>query len=208
MAGRKVRQYVYTDLAGKPKLRKLRMAPKAFCMESWVAGEHEFWARGIRPEQEAFADKAMYHLPELVWALRADELVWWSEGEKDADALRGVGAVATTHWQGALHATRDQARWFVQGHGPIRLAVDVDKSGAGAACAIERKRLLLYVGVERSRIQIVAPPRPHKDAAEAVEAGRPLTAFRKPNESAMTKLAADYTTTRRKHRESSDWLAS
>lgn len=206
MAGRNVRQYLYTDFAGKPRLRKLRKDPKAFCMESWVSGEHAFWGNGIRPEQEAFAERAMYHLPELMWALRAGEPVYWCEGEKDTDALRGVGAVATSHWQGALHATREQAKWFLRGDGPIRLVVDVDD--AGAACGVERQKLLLTVGVKRTRIRIIAPPHPHKDAAAAIEAGRSLRSFRKPNEAAMTKLAAEYTATRRHRRESSDWMAS
>lgn len=206
MAGRKVREYVYTDLAGKPRLRKLRKEPKAFFMESWVPGEHAFWARGIRPEQEAYADKAMYHLRELVWALRAGKPVWWCEGEKDADALRGVGVVATSHWQGALHATRAQADWFATGTGSIRLVADVDD--AGAACVIHRKRLLLAAGVARSRIRIVKPPHPHKDAAAAIEAGEPPARFRRPRETDLMAAAARYTTTRRKRRESSDWMAS
>lgn len=206
MAGRKVRQYLYTDLAGKPRLRKIRKDPKAFFMDSWVGGDHEFWAHGIRPDQEAFAEKALYHLPELVWALRAGERVYWCEGEKDADAIRGVGAVATSHWQGALHATREQARWFVGGDSPIRLVVDVDD--AGAACGIERTKLLLNVGVARSRIRIIAPPHPHKDAASAIEAGQPLRNFRRPRDAALMAAALRYTSTRKARRGSSDWMAS
>ena len=206
MAGRNVRQYLYTDLAGKPRLRKIRKEPKAFFMQSWVPGEHAFWAKGIRPEQEAFADRAMYHLPELVWALRAGEHVWWCEGEKDADAIRGAGGVATSHWQGAGHATRDQAKWFTGSTSPIRLVVDVDKSGCGANCAIVRKRLLLSAGIARSRIRIVAPPPPHKDAASAIEAGLPLSRFRRPNVARLTAAANGYVAERKVRRESSDWM--
>ncbi|UMG92841.1 hypothetical protein [Nocardioides sp. TF02-7] len=84
--------------------------------------------------------------------------------------------------------------------------VDVDRSGAGAACVIARKRLLLAAGVARSRIQFRKPPRPHKDAAEAIEAGCSLADFRRPNETAMTRLANEYGTTRKHRRESSDWM--
>lgn len=208
MSGRKVRQYIYTDAKGRPRLRKVRKEPKRFFMESWVSGEYAFWGSGIRPEQEAFADKAMYHLPEVLWALYADVPVYWCEGEKDADAIRGVGAVATSHWQGALHATRGQARWFTRGNGPILLVVDVDHSGAGAACAIARKRLLLNAGVKRSRIRIVAPPLPHKDVAAAIEAGSRLSRFRTPDESRLTAAATRYTASRKRRRESSDWMES
>ena len=206
MAGRNVRQYLYTDLAGKPRLRKIRKEPKAFFMQSWVPGEHAFWAKGIRPEQEAFAERAMYHLTELVWALRAGEPVWWCEGEKDADAIRGVGGVATSHWQGAGSATRDQAKWFTGSTSLIRLVVDVDQSGCGANCAIVRKRLLLSAGVARSRIRIVAPPHPYKDAAAAIEAGLPLSKFRKPDEARLTAAANGYVAERKVRRESSDWM--
>lgn len=208
MAGRNVRAYLYSDLAGKPRLRKIRKDPKAFFMQSWVPGEHAFWAKGIRPGQEHFAEQAMYHLPELVWALKAGEPVWWCEGEKDADAIRGVGGVATSHWQGAGAATRDQAKWFLRGNGEslIRLVVDVDKSGCGAHCALARKRLLLSAGVARSRIRIVAPPLPHKDAAAAIEAGLPLSRFRRPDESLLTTAANGYTAERKTRRDSSDWI--
>lgn len=208
MAGRNVRQYLYTSLSGKPRLLKIRKEPKAFSMQSWIGGDHEYWAPGIRPEQEAFADQAMYQLPELVWALKAGEPVWWCEGEKDADAIRGVGGVATSHWQGAGGATRDQAKWFLRGNGEslIRLVADVDKSGCGANCVVVRKRLLLSAGVARSRIRIVAPPHPHKDAAAAIEAGLPLSKFRRPDEARLTAAANGYTAERKTRRESSDWM--
>lgn len=206
MAGRNVRQYIYTSVSGKPRLRKIRRDPKAFFMQSWIGGDHEYWGDKIRREQEHFAEKAMYHLPELVWALRAGEPVWWCEGEKDADAIRGVGGYATSHWQGAGHATRDQAKWFVGSSSLIRLVVDVDKSGCGAQCVIARKRLLLSAGVARSRIRIVAPPHPHKDAAAAIEVGLSLSRFRRPDEALLTAAADGYTSERRQRRESSDWM--
>ena len=198
---------MYTDHRARPVLRKVRMEPKAFFIESWCE-ERGRWVRRLIDAQIHAADRAMYHLPELLWALTADVPVWWCEGEKDADAIRGVGGVATSHWQGAGHATRGQARWFTRGRGPILLVVDVDRSGAGAACALARKRLLLAAGVERSRIRLRKPPHPHKDAAAAIEAGRSLAEFRKPNEAAMTRLAQEYTTTRKQRRESSDWMGA
>lgn len=206
MAGRKIRQYIYTDHKGRPRLRKLRMEPKAFYMDSWCE-ERGRWVNRIIDARLHFAERAMYHLPELLWALDAGEPVWWCEGEKDADAIRGVGGVGTSHWQGALHATRDQARLFTRGQGPIRLVVDVDSSGAGAACVIERKRLLLAAGVARSRITIIAPPHRYKDAAEAIENGRTLAEFRKPREGRVMEAANRYTA-ERSRQESSDWMAS
>jgi hypothetical protein len=207
MAGRTVRQYIYTDLGGKPRLRKLRKEPKAFYMQSWLeTPRRSWWGRGIHADREAFADSAMYHLPELLWALNADEPVWWCEGEKDADALRGVGLVATSHWQGATSATRGQCRWFATGTGPIRLVADVDD--AGAACVIHRRRLLLAAGVARSRIRIVKPPHPHKDAAAAIEAGVSPLRFRRPREADLMAAARRYKPARKgsRRRGSSDWM--
>lgn len=174
MTGRKVRAYVYADAKGRPRLRKIRKEPKAqlkkpFCMESWTG---RFWVPGIRDEQVAFAEEAMYHLEELLWALSQNRPVYWCEGEKDADVIRAVGGgnvAGTTGWQGASKVTADQAAWFRRGTGRIYIVVDVDR--AGAFSGVTRWDLLLQAGVAKSRLRIVAAPRPHNDVADAHATG-------------------------------------
>jgi hypothetical protein len=208
----KVREYIYTDAKSRPRLRKLRKDPKAFYMDSWVHDPLSgHWSRGIRDEQQEFAAKAMYRLPELLWALTADAPVYWCEGEKCADAVTAtlnVCGVGTTHWQGATSATPEQAAWFRRGDGPIYLIADVDD--AGAACVLARRQLLLDAGVRHQRLALLAPPHPHKDAAEALQAGVPLSEFRKPMRTRLSAAAARYEAERSHggERGESDWYGA
>jgi len=202
---RKVRTYIYTDVKGRPRLRKVRKEPKAFHMESWVHGQRSgYWAPKVGDDALEFAEKALYHLDEVLWALRDSEPVLWAEGEKDADAIRGCGGVATTHWQGAGHATIWQAQWFASGSSPITLVADCDEPGAW--CAVSRYDLLRSAGVERSQLRIVAPPKPYKDAAQALQAGRTLREFRRVRSAAVRPVAAAYAEQRSQRRCGSDWM--
>lgn len=215
MSARRVRQYVYSDPKGRPKLRKLRFDPKDFWMESWNEPSAERIKLGAKPSwvlgtdrQAEFAPTALYHLPEVLWALRDGNPIAWTEGEKCADAVRGVGGVATTHWQGACNATAEQAGWFSRGIGPVFVVVDVDN--AGAACGLARRRLLLDNGTSSSRITLLAPPRPHKDAADAIMAGHGLDEFREVTVPQLRTAAAKYVKQRADgaKRTKSDWYGS
>lgn len=206
MTARRVRQYIYTDQKGRPKLRKVRFDPKQFFMDSW-SELGASWVKGTK-RQEEFKDRALYHLPEVLWALRADVPIWWTEGEKCADAVRGVGGVATTHWQGACNATAEQAAWFSRGVSPVFVVVDVDDPGA--ACGLARRRLLLDNGTNAQRIKLLAPPRPHKDAADAIAAGHKLDDFREVTVPRLRIAAKRYIRQRAESgkRGESDWYGS
>lgn len=208
MTARKVRQYIYTDGKGRPKLRKVRFEPKKFYMDSWnPLAAQPSWSTGTS-HQEAFKEKALYHLPEVLWALRAGVPVYWTEGEKCADAVRGVGGVATTHWQGACNATPEQAGWFSRGTGPVLVVVDVDN--AGAACGLARRRLLLDNGTSERRITLLAPPLGFNDAADAIAAGHSLDDFRAVEVPALRIAAKRYVKKRAEgcKRGDSDWYGS
>jgi len=178
---RKVRQYVYADEQGRPRFRKVRSDPKRMPVETWkpTLKGRGGWVPKLRDEQLEFSEKAMYHLQELIWALRANEPVYWCEGEKDADALRGVGTFATSHWQGASDVHPSQARWFAEFGTTSRVYIVVDVDYPGFHCGRLRYDALRRVGVEPSRLRIIKPPRPHNDAAEAIEAGLRLRDFRR-----------------------------
>ncbi|GAA1620891.1 hypothetical protein GCM10009789_87790 [Kribbella sancticallisti] len=207
---RKMRQYVYTNPKGEPRISKVRYEPKAFRMFSWITSERKpeggFWVPKIRDNRLAFSERAMYRLPELLQALRSNRRVAWCEGEKDADALVSVGVAATSHWQGASEVHICQASWFTRGTGRIYIVVDVDEAGAYSGCL--RYDALCRVGVDRSRLRIVAPPHPHTDAAEAVEAGLRLRDFRRVPLSRLRPVAASYLAQRQARRGSSDWQSA
>jgi len=84
-------EYVYRDANGRPYLRVTRTPEKKFWQNKW---DGSGWVKGApRP-------KIPYRLPEL---LAADPTapVLICEGEKNTDAVRGIGLVATTNSEGA-----------------------------------------------------------------------------------------------------------
>lgn len=100
------------------------------------------------------ADTLLYRLPELL-----DEPTWnlyWVEGERDADCLRELDVLATSHHGGAGKATRAQAEWLRGRTGKIILVADCDPPGA--YCAVRRYDLLRGIGIPAKQIEIVRAP--------------------------------------------------
>ena len=89
-----VATYTYTDERGSPLYRVVRTEPKGFYQERWTGGR---WATGLGGTR-----RVLYRLPEV----REAAIVFLAEGEKDAEALRERGFVATTAAGGA------QAQWL------------------------------------------------------------------------------------------------
>lgn len=81
--------YDYYDANGVLLFQKLRYEPKTFRIKD----AHGRWGlNGVQP--------VLYRLPEIVRAA-PDTPIYMVEGEKDADALRSLGFVATTNFDGA-----------------------------------------------------------------------------------------------------------
>ncbi len=105
------------------------------------------------------ANEYLYRLEEIDPALvrGTTEPVYWCEGEKDADAIRAAGGLATSHHQGAGKITLMQACWLYHKHRTynarhIILVADLDS--AGAYDAIQRNNLLVEAGFS-GRLEIV-----------------------------------------------------
>jgi putative DNA primase/helicase len=81
--------YDYTDENAKLLYQVVRYEPKHFSLRRPGHGGWIDSVRGVR--------RVLYHLPEILKA----EIVFITEGEKDADALRDHGFVATTNAGGA-----------------------------------------------------------------------------------------------------------
>jgi len=88
-----VSTYDYTDEAGTLLYQVCRYSPKDFRQRQPDGSGGWLWH--LRK-----ARLVPYHLPELVGAAPGSR-VFVCEGEKDADAVRGLGLVATTNAQGA-----------------------------------------------------------------------------------------------------------
>ena len=90
-------EFIYRDRDGRPYLRVTRTADKKFWQHRW---DGHAWVKGApRP-------KVPYRLPELL-AAPADAPVFVCEGEKNTDAVRRLGFVATTNSEGAGKWTDD-----------------------------------------------------------------------------------------------------
>ena len=80
--------YDYTDKEGNLLYQVVRYYPKGFKQRRLVNDEWVWNLNGIQP--------TLYHLPEVLEAIKEDKLIFIVEGEKDADNLRKSGQVATS----------------------------------------------------------------------------------------------------------------
>ena len=146
--------YPYTDEAGELLYRVLRYSPKGFSQQRYVKGE---WVNGMGDVR-----RVLYQLPELL-AAGADTPVYVCEGEKDADALRRLGLVATTLLGGA-NKWRDEYTPFFAGRDVV-LCGDNDDPGR-AHVDMLRDRL---AGVAASITSLF--PAVGKDVSDHLNAG-------------------------------------
>ena len=91
-----VTRYVYRQADGTPYLQVCRTQAKTFFQNRWNG---QMWVSG-KPD----GPKVPYHLPELLVAPLTTP-IHICEGERDADALRKLGFVATTNSEGAANWT-------------------------------------------------------------------------------------------------------
>src|ERR1700726_2169094 len=86
--------YAYTDGGGRLLYEVLRLLPKAFsCRRPDGVGG---WLWNLQG-----GERVLYRLPQVGPPVRSDEIVFFVEGEKDADAIAALGFAATTHAGGA-----------------------------------------------------------------------------------------------------------
>jgi hypothetical protein len=99
--------WIYYDATGKPYLKVRRLdkqdGSKFYPQYRWEEGQ---WLKG-KPN----GPKIPYSLPELLDS-DASEPVYVTEGEKCAEAVAGLGLIATTASEGAGKWTADLNEWF------------------------------------------------------------------------------------------------
>jgi hypothetical protein len=136
-------------------------------------------------------DALLYRLPELLAAMEPERVhgpqpgpgepdpwmrgVWWTEGEKDADALVAAGLVATSHHGGAEMVSAAQCAWFRGYDGHVTLVADND-NGSGARDALVRWDGLAEAGLPEGRVRVVRAAE-GKDAYDHLDAGHSLAEF-------------------------------
>lgn len=158
-----VAEYIYLDGDGSPLMKVMRFEPKTFRQQKHENGR---WVWGA----PAAEDRALYHLPEVLAAAQSGGVVHLCEGEKDADAVRGVlgeNAAATTAPMGA-------DKWLPvyteQLHGAGRVVIWRDKDDSGTSQARTVAAALTAAGIEHTVVEAAEG----KDAADHLAAGHRL----------------------------------
>lgn len=152
-----VKTYSYLSADGSLLFQVTRHDPKDFRQrrpDPERAGKWIWNLKGIEP--------VLYRLPEL---LASDGTVYLCEGEKDADNAREQWSFnATTCPMGAEKFTAAMAKSIADRN----VVIVKDNDEAGRKHAEKAARLLRLEGC---RVKIVAPPAPHKDLTDWMNAG-------------------------------------
>ncbi len=159
-----VATYNYLDEAGILLYQVVRMFPKSFRQRRPGAAEGEWvWSmKGVR--------RVLYRLPELL-AAGWDVPVYLVEGEKDVEAIRAAGGVATCNVGGA--GKWDDSYTAVLAKRDLVIIADKDDPGREHA-----QRVAAIMRGKAARVRVVELPdangRPVKDAADYLAAGGTL----------------------------------
>lgn len=155
---RVVATYDYTDEQGRVLFQVVRKEPKAF-LQKRPDGQ---WGRGD-------ARLVPYRLPEIIAAVAAGDRVWICEGEKDVEAMRRAGCVATCNAGGAGKWLPEFAQHFEGAD--ITIVEDRDEPGRNHA----RQVFTSLRKVARS-IKVVQAA-VGKDAADHLASGKTTDEF-------------------------------
>jgi hypothetical protein len=160
--------YDYYDEDGEHVFQVVRYTPKGF-------GQRRRDQRGqwINKISDVVTVRPLYMLPQLRKAIEDGKRVYLCEGEKDAEALQWhVSGAASCNSGGAGKWRPEYAH---QLRGARRITLFQDNDGPG----LEHVKLfageLIKAGF--GDVDVLAPPAPFKDVAEALGAGVELKAF-------------------------------
>lgn len=185
-----VAAYDYTDIYYRLVFQKVRYRTSDLRGKTFRVRRRDFTCPGgwsyRKPDH---FPRYLYRLPDVFWAVQHGHDVWWAEGEKDAESLRGAGVVATTHG-GAGNANAEQAEWFRGHEGRVLLVMDRD--APGALDVVQRYDLLRGVGLAADQL-IILRPRGVKDASDHLSSGYTVQDFRPVHRVDAAQVAAQAT---------------
>lgn len=155
--------YDYVDEIGDLLFQAVRFPGKKFRQRHLddETGEWVWSLDGVR--------RVIYRLPEVLQAIHDGTTVYITEGEKDAEALRAVGRVATCNPMGAGKWRPEYAQFF---HGAnVVIVADRDEPGRNHAEAVKQS----LQGIAKNIWLVQA--RTGKDAADHLAAGHAVEEF-------------------------------
>jgi hypothetical protein len=159
--GQVIAEYSYTDEDGQLLYQALRYLPKDFRQRAPINGSGWTWSiKGVR--------RVMYRLPEVLAAVAEGRTVYVCEGEKDVEAARSLGLVATCNAMGADNGTG--TKWLPEFADCLRgadVVVVPDQDDPG----IRHAEWVISTLKDKARSVKVVNPAAGKDLADWIEAG-------------------------------------
>jgi 5S rRNA maturation endonuclease (ribonuclease M5) len=185
--------YDYVDEAGELLFQVCRFEPKTF-------RQRKPDGRGGWDNQLGNTRRVLYRLPQVIDALRAGQIVWIVEGEKDVHAVEHAGMTATCNPGGAGKWLPEYSEVFRDA--AVAICADADDPGRAHARRVEAE--LVKVGCE---VTVFEAPN-HKDVADHLSSGaglEDLEQTRGPEDTAPV-LAPDLWEFLSQGEEGYDWL--
>lgn len=167
-----IAEYTYVNEHGEVLYAKERRLPKDFRLKRPDGRGGWAWKNVLRDTPRL----VLYHLPEVAEAIRTGQTIYVVEGEKDADRIAELGAVATCNVEGAAKAGQ-RPKWrrayadTLAGAKEVVIIADRDDAGYAHAHAI---RASLKGKVERVHVVQAAVDKPHADVSDHLAAGHSL----------------------------------
>jgi hypothetical protein len=159
-----VATYDYRDEHGTLLYQKVRYQPKAFKQRCPDGNGGWTW-------KLAGVQRVLYRLPELRIAVEQGQIIFFPEGEKDADRLVSLELSASTNCEGASKDTQRQ-KWLPEYNqqltGARRLVLLPDADDQGKARVEHIAQQLAGIIPD---IRIVPMPAPFKDVSDWLNAG-------------------------------------
>jgi P4 family phage/plasmid primase-like protien len=159
-----VATYPYHDASGNLSFEVCRLDPKGFFQRRPDPDKPGKWIRNLKG-----VESVPYRLPELLTAVKAGNMIFITEGEKDVAALVANGIAATCNAGGAGKWQDDFARYF-DGTKAVCVIADKDTPGRKHAATVAANLKAKVQSVKVIELPDVAS-RPVKDAHDFFEAG-------------------------------------
>ena len=163
--------YDYVDQGGKYLYSKIRFEKDENCKKEMLYGvlnkEKDWFQYGLKGKH-----KTLYNLPEIREAAAQKRTIYYVEGEKDVETLRGLGLIATT-----AGSSGDWRRFFSKYFSGIDVVLLPDNDEAGEK--LTTRIISDLIGVVNSIKVVKTSERDHGDVTDYFQDGYTIEDFNK-----------------------------
>jgi replicative DNA helicase len=157
-----VETYPYEAADGTVRYRVVRTDPKGFYQQR--PDGRGGWTNGLGD-----VERVLFHLTDVLEAVAVGGEVWVVEGEKDVEAIRRTGAVATCNPGGVGMGWREDYTQSLLGAGLVRVVADNDDKGLDHG-----RKVVASLTAAGIPVEMLRAANEFKDAAEHLGAGLTL----------------------------------